>query len=211
MKMDSNQKYTYVFVLLVIVAGIFFLAKREPVLAPTEEPVEEVTQEVSNLEEKPAPAPSLTYRELITKGHELYLKERYTEALTYFKKAASIEQNDRIYRSLYSAYLGLKDYKNAEIAIIKSLGINNGIPNNWLEYASFEHLYLKASFDVVSKIYLDGLKATKDDINLITAYASYLTENKKYNEAISYLEKAIIIDPSRQDTFQTEIEYLRVR
>lgn len=191
MKNNSYQKYAYVLVVLFIFIGVFLFIKKG---------------------QAPVSDSSSTYQELIKAGHEFYLKEEYAEALSYFKKAASIEQNDRIYRSLYSAYLGLKDYENAEIMIKKTVdGINKGIPNNWVEYASFENYYLKAPFNVVSQIYLDGLKATKDDINLITSYAQYLAENKKYNEAISYLEKAITIDPERKDTFQAEIEYLRAR
>lgn len=185
---NSYKKYISFFVFLLVVVGIFFIINRSR---------DSVTTPLS------------TYRELITAGHKLYLQEKYEEALPYFKKAVLLEQSDRIYRSLYSVYLGLKDYKNAEIYIKKSVGINGEIPNNWLEYASFENYYMKAPFDVVSQVYLKGLEVTKNNIDLVTNYAGYLTENKKYNEAIVYLKKAIAIDPTRKDAFQAEINSLQ--
>ena len=95
------------------------------------------------------------------------------------------------------------------MAMKKALIADSRIVSNWVEYASFENNYVKASFDIVSKIYLEGLKDTKDNIDLLTNYAAYLTENKKYAEAITYLEKAITINPARKAVFQAEIENLR--
>src|SRR3989344_4728637 len=211
------KKYIVALVLLlIVVVGIFLFAKRGQAPDVINEVVKQEEEikvpKNENIEVPATPTnavSSTTYKELITAGHKLYLQEKYAEALPYFKKALMLEQSDRIYRSLYSVYMGLKDYTNAEISIKKSVTINRQIPNNWLEYASFENYYKKASFDVVSKVYLDGLKATKDHIDLITNYAGYLTENKKYTEAITYLEKAISIDSSRKDIFQTEIDNLR--
>ena len=212
MQLNSYKNYIIVLVLLVIVAGISFFAKRGQV--PTPEgvgiPTSEENQNVGTpKEESKVENIAPTYKELIAAGHELYKKEKYMEALVYFKKAEKIEQNYSIYRSIYSAYLGLKDYANAEISIKKVVDLSRGIPNNWLEYASFEYYSMKASFEVVSKIYEDALKATKDNINVITAYAAYLVENQKYEQAITYLEKAITIDPARKAVFQAEIDYLR--
>jgi len=210
----SYKNYAYLVVILLIIGSLSFFARRgeaptlptdslgqnEGVEAPPENPIPPPVT-------KPALAP--TYKELITKGHEFYLKGQYTKALSYLQKAVLLEQNDRIYRSLYSVYLGLKDYQNAEMAMKKALIADSKLVSNWVEYASFENNYVKASFDVVSKIYLEGLKDTKNNIDLVTGYASYLTENKKYAEAITYLEKAIIKDPARKDIFQAEIESLR--
>jgi len=207
MKKDAYKKLFYFLVLVLFFGGLFFFTNR------TKAP-EEISSDL------PLPGPLLpgegevdpAYKELITKGHQLYLEEKYEEALVYFKQALRLEQNDRIYRSLYSSYLGLKDYKNAEIAIKKAAsGINKGIPNNWLEYAFFEVSYMKASFEIVSQIYLDALKATDNNIDIITGYASYLVEMKKYDEAIKYLELAITVDSARKSTFQAEIDYLRGR
>ncbi len=199
--------------ILLVVGGLSLFARKEqaPVQErPAEIPTEIGTSTTSVVKEvKPAPAP--TYKELINKGHEFYLKGQYAQALPYLKKAVLLEQNDRIYRSLYSVYLGLKDYQNAENAIKKALIADSRIASNWVEYAYFENYYVKAPFDIVSKIYLEGLKNTKDNIDLITGYASYLVENKEYAEAIAYLEKAITINPARTAIFQAEIESLRTK
>ena len=216
MQINSYKKYIYIIVLLVIFGGFFlFNQKRQaPKIQPLPNPPlikggELITPDKGEDKGVLEKEVVLTYTELITKGHELYLKGVYAGALSYFKKALVLEENDRIYRSLYSAYLALKDYKNAEMSIQKAVSLSRAIPNNWVEYAYFENYYMKAPFDVVSKIYLDGLEATKDNIDLITGYIAYLTENKKYPEAIALLEKAIIKNPARKATFQAEIDYLR--
>ena len=206
----SYKNYTYLVVILLVVGGLSFFAKKGETPVQIEEEPAEIVQDAPSEEiVKPVSAPAPTYQELITSGHALYLKGQYIQALPYFQKAALLEQNDRIYRSLYSVYLGLKDYQNAEMAMKKALIADSRIVSNWVEYASFENNYVKASFDIVSKIYLEGLKDTKDNIDLLTNYAAYLTENKKYAEAITYLEKAITINPARKAVFQAEIENLR--
>lgn len=148
------------------------------------------------------------YQELITLGHQYYLKNDYKTALNYFNQAVALQKNDRIYRSLYSTYLALGDYENARKSIKNSVSFNSGIPNNWVEYASFENNYMKSSFDVVSKIYQDALKATKENIDVLTSYSAYLTENKKYAEAITYLEKAKLAKPANASIYQSEIDRL---
>ena len=211
----SYKSYLYIIVVLLIIGGLSFFARRS--VAPEQlsdiqgQSLQE--PEITPIKDtaKLAPVSAPTYKELITKGHEFYLKGQYTEALPYLKKAVLLEQNDRIYRSLYSVYLGLKDYQNAEMAMKKALIADSRLASNWVEYAYFENYYVKASFDIVSKIYLEGLKDTKDNIDLVTSYAAYLAENQKYTEAIAYLEKAITIDPARKSIFQAEIESLRAK
>ena len=138
MQLNSYRKYAPIFVLVIAIAGvILFIKKGEaPEIQPLQPPLigggELVPLDKGEVENASTPAeatpqegnttvsPAPTYRELITAGHKLYLREKYAEALPYFKTAAMIEQSDRIFRSLYSVYMGLKDYKNAEIAIKKS-------------------------------------------------------------------------------------------
>lgn len=235
--MENNKdsgKYLVIGAVLLVLLGGFFMAynKRGEISAPPQENVENtniqsgvgqdnsdglVTDGSSTTTENSSEAvdeeenTTDEYKALIQKGHELYLAGKYSEALVYFNQAVGLQRNDRIYRSLYTSYLALKNYPEAEKAIRNSVKYNTTIPNNWVEYASFENLYMQASFESVSQIYQDALKATKENIDVVTAYAAYLTEQKKYEEAITYLEKAKSIYPANSSVYQKEIDYLKTK
>lgn len=148
------------------------------------------------------------YKELIKKGHESYLAEKYEESLSYLKEAVSLQKNDRIHRSLFTVYLAMKNYPEAEKAIQNALKYNKSIPNHWVEYAQFEQYYMNASFEKVSAIYEEALIATKENIDVIVSYASYLVEKNQNQEAIKYLKKAIEVYPQNKDIYQAEIDRL---
>src|SRR3989338_414550 len=101
----SHKKYTFIFVLLFIIIGLSLYARKSQAPAVIEESTQEVEQTPPIVEDAkvPAPAPSApTFKELVTKGHEFYLKGQYMQALPYLKKAIMLEENDEVYRSLYS-------------------------------------------------------------------------------------------------------------
>src|SRR3989344_952525 len=140
MTQQHRNLITGIVVIALAIGGVFYYKNLKNVLQGRSLKEPPQGPSLSNPVPEPAqvalPTPAATYKELITKGHEFYLKEKYMEALVYFKKAEKIEQNYSIYRSIYSAYLGLKDYANAEISIKKVVDLSRGIPNNRLENAS---------------------------------------------------------------------------
>jgi tetratricopeptide (TPR) repeat protein len=216
MKINIYKPYLIPVLAVLLFIVLFFTKKTiapvinndQPVVNPAEGQPTSTDKDLPQTEPTKEP---LTFKDLNQKANEYYVKKDYKNALVYFKKAEVLEKNYVLYRSIYATYLELKDYKNAEIYMQKAISSNPKSSSNWVEYAQFETNYMNASFDAVSKVYLDGLKATKDNINLITSYASYLSLNKKYGEAITYLEKAISIDPARKDIFEKEIQYLKTR
>lgn len=189
-----------IFGLIILIVGLFVIFRGSIFLFKKESAKNESVSIEENIR---------IYKDLIKKGHNLYLNKKYNDALLVFNEALILQKNDRIYRSLYTVYLELKDYKNAEIAIKNAILFNDSIANNWLEYAYFKEYYANASFEEVSDIYMRGLLATKDNIDLLTSYSRFLSENKKYSEAIKYLEKAININPKNEPVYQEEINRLR--
>jgi len=220
MKPNISNKQVYIIAVFFLVAVLVFYylySKDDTKLVPevkpeiTNEVVNEELKEVeqSNTNEETKPSVSTEVKALTQQAHELYLNEKYKEAVVILNKVLSLQKNEEIYRSLYTNYLALKDYPKAEDAIKKAINAKTSIPNNWNEYATFERYNMKASFGVVSAIYLDALKATNNHIDLLTAYSAYLSDEKKYSEAIVYLEKAITVYPANKVIYQAEIDRLK--
>lgn len=220
--MDKEQKKNNIigFIVIIIVIGaIFYFTSKKTTDALPEQVIDENTSQ-EEVKETPTESPDKgasttdsdqhqAYKDLLNKANDAYLKQDYTTQLSYLQQALKLEQNSNVYRSLYTAHKELKQYEDARAMIKKAVDLSKKYPNHWVEYASFEHLYMKSSFEVVSKIYLDALVATQNHLDLLTAYSAYLVEYKKYPEAITYLEKAIIAYPKNTAIYQAEIDRLK--
>ena len=94
-------------VILIVIIGAVFYFKPNKIATPEE--IQEIpiveennnTEEETKTENNSAEEPVDQYKILINAGHKAYLKNNYTEALNYFNQALKLQQNDRIYRSIY--------------------------------------------------------------------------------------------------------------
>lgn len=83
------------------------------------------------------------------------------------------------------------------------------VPNFWQTKIQISRELYKGNLKKIEDVYLDGLRKTKEDIDLLTLYASYLAEIGKKEESIRYWQKAIEKNPGAQSIYESEIKNLQ--
>lgn len=83
------------------------------------------------------------------------------------------------------------------------------VPNFWQTKIKLAQELYKEDVRKLNAIYLEGIDATKDDIDLITLYATYLAQAGQKKEAITYWQKAIEKNPEARSVYEAEIKNLQ--
>jgi len=213
--MNKKNAIIIIFLLTISVFVLVYINKQRSIpnsnidQTNVEEVKDNNTSNVETSTEKSLDPVSVTkFEQLKNQAHEFYKQGKYEEALLTIRKAMEIEKNDRVYMSLYGIQLALKNYPESEKAIKMSLALNPGIVSNWIEYASFERYYMKSSIENVSAVYEKALLVTKNDINIVINYASYMRDVGQKVKSIELWKKAIDMNPENKSVYQAEIDLL---
>lgn len=83
------------------------------------------------------------------------------------------------------------------------------VPNFWQTKTRIVQNLYKNDPTLVEPVFIDGLRATKNDIDLITLYASYLGQTGQKQEAIRYWQMAIEKNPDAKSVYESEIANLQ--
>ncbi len=83
------------------------------------------------------------------------------------------------------------------------------VPNFWQTKIQLARELYKENPAKIERVYTDGLSKTKEDIDMITLYASYLAEMGRKDDAIKYWQMAIEKNPSAQSVYESEIKNLQ--
>lgn len=134
----------------------------------------------------------------------------------YAKAKEMIEQGLYLYPQnsnlmhIYSTLLAeMGDQASALLFINKALSLYGSDSNYWLWKIELEKgrgLEDKRLEDV----YKNALDVTKEDLNILRAYAEYLEVNNKKSEAINVLKRAIELYPEEAEVINREIDRLEV-
>lgn len=120
-----------------------------------------------------------------------------SQAIGYYKKAWEIiPANSTPWLNIGNIYIELGDYQSAEQAFLKAKAVN---PNYYFTYFNLAKLYkdfLKTKADQIRPVYLEGLKNTNNDYQLLQFFSDYLVETANYSEALSYLKALLQKIPS---------------
>lgn len=136
-------------------------------------------------------------------------KGDYVGAKASLDAALKLQPNDPYITSYYaSMYFHMKEYANALVWINKALALSPTNVNFW--YIKFDIVKAQSNNDskVVDSVYLDAIVKTKGDINMVTAYASWLGSIGEKTKAIEQWRKAIEIYPKNKVVFEAEIRLL---
>lgn len=156
--------------------------------------------------------------ELFPNNYEVYMDlgniERElgnaSKAIEYFTKAWEIiPTNSTPWLNIGNVYIRLKMYEEAEEAFLKAIDINN---TYWFTYFNLAKLYkdyLTEKSGEVRGVYLEGLKNTNNDYDLLFHFTEYLIEIENYSEALLYLDVLLDKTPvaERQPVLE-RIEYV---
>lgn len=101
------------------------------------------------------------------------------------------------YFSLGSLYYQKGDWEPAEINLKKSIELNNKFPQSWI---TLGFLYLRRQkFEDAEHNFKQAVAAIPNNPHINYLLATVLNQNRKTDEAISYLENCLRIDPNYID------------
>lgn len=146
---------------------------------------------------------------LYVKSVEQQLAKNFTGAKSSLQQALKLEPNNIYIMQSYAELLNITgDKANALIWINKAISIKSTEINFWYSKFSIVNDQPGNSFVTKEAVYLDAIKSTKNNINMVTAYASFLANEGKKEESIKQWQKAIELNPNSKAIYQKEIELL---
>lgn len=212
MKSEKIKKFIPALVIVLILLGLLFFTKA-PV--PTQETTsgnsEEQNFNSGDNKSEVTPAIVTTQGEvgkLFIKAVEQQAKGDYVGAKASLDQALKIQPNDPYITSSYaSLYFAMKDYSNAMIWIDKAISLKNDL-NFWYQKIDITKAKTSNNVKEVEAVYLKAISETNTNINMVTAYASWLGQIGRKQDAINQWKRAIEIYPQGKIQFQAEIDML---
>ncbi|MDP2586448.1 MAG: tetratricopeptide repeat protein [Candidatus Komeilibacteria bacterium] len=111
-----------------------------------------------------------------------------SEAIKYYQTAWEIiPSNSTPWLNIGNIYIRLGDYRQAEQAFLKAKEVNPVYHFVYFNLAKLYEDFLPAKSDKIKEIYLEGLKNTNNDYQLLQPFTDYLVRANKYSEALEYL------------------------
>ncbi|MBP9819220.1 hypothetical protein KBC79_00625 [Candidatus Woesebacteria bacterium] len=136
---------------------------------------------------------------------------RYSEAITQYKKAIKYSENDTAYAGLYTVYSAQNRWFDAEQMLDKAIQINPQFTDYYKWKIGIMDEKTNASFDELVAVYEKALLQVSPDskINLVTYFAGVAERNGQYSYAMMYWKYAISLFPGNADVYQAEIDRLK--
>ena len=140
--------------------------------------------------------------ELIDKGFELYLAEKYEESIPYFDKVLSIEPDfAEVWYMKAVVLFELEKYDIAFSYLEKALEINP----NYIKAINKQGLILshQEKYEEAITYFDQVLEINPNDIDSLNNKAEMLIRIEKYEEAITYFDQVLEINPIHVKTMLT--------
>jgi len=131
------------------------------------------------------------------------------EAKKSLEQALALKYDAHIIHAYGSLIYELGDIKWALKYVDMAIDSAPDVPNFWQTKIKLAQELYKESPKKVSQVYLDGIKATQEDVDIITLYASHLAQIGQKWEAIKYWQKAIEKNPDAKNVYEAEIKNLQ--
>lgn len=138
-------------------------------------------------------------------------KEAYQKAIDLYKSII-IYTDGKIwlpYLNMGNVYKALGDYKSADQAYDDGIKIA-GDSMLWIAKIELYQDYIKKPFTEVKKVYDESLKSTIENTTIYINYASYLDDNKEYEDALAIYKVLYERYPNNQG-YKEKIEELGSR
>ena len=136
----------------------------------------------------------------------------YREAYNAYLESLKLESQARVaWQNFADVLLKMKAYKSAEMAYLKAIELNKYIPESYVKLAN----YYKVVGDIKSveatyKTAIEIIKQSMEsDTLVLDAYAEWLIEEKRYQDAIKILEQLIVKQPGNKEAIERKIEGLK--
>lgn len=135
---------------------------------------------------------------------------KYSDAKKTLEQVLSIEVSHNVLQVYASLLAKMGDNKAAIKYIDGAIEMMPRETNLWRTKIDMERERLwPKNLSKLEEVFKKALQSTNNDINMVTLYASYLSELGRKEEAILYWEIAKKIYPANATLFEGEIEALR--
>jgi len=136
----------------------------------------------------------------------------YRESYSAYLESLKIESQARVaWQNFADVLLKMRAFKSAEMAYKKAVELNKYIPESYVKLAD----YYKAVGDINNveatyKLAIETIKQSMESDSLVLdAYAEWLGEQKRYDEAIKFYEELIVKQPDNKSAIERKIDNLR--
>jgi tetratricopeptide (TPR) repeat protein len=136
----------------------------------------------------------------------------YRESYSAYLESLKIESQARVtWQNFADVLLKMRAFKSAEMAYKKAVELNKYIPESYVKLAD----YYKAVSDVNNveatyKLAIETIKQSMEsDTLVLDAYAEWLGEQKRYDEAITVYEELIVKQPDNKAAIERKINNLK--
>jgi tetratricopeptide (TPR) repeat protein len=136
----------------------------------------------------------------INYGDELLDQKQFTKSLRLYRHIARLDpQNHSAFHNSGVAHENLREYETAIQKYGQAIGVR---PNSFLSYCGIARCHLaQQKYDLADTAFQeafakDDFRYARDEIHAYDAWASALSENKKYHEALHKCQSAIESDPN---------------
>ncbi|MFA6304879.1 MAG: tetratricopeptide repeat protein [Patescibacteria group bacterium] len=188
-------------VILLVLAGAVILSLKKPVEQFLPVLIDEATTQQIN----ERIAKDLEMLKLFPNDYNVYMDlgnlenqlGHATRAIDYYHRAwEKIPTNSTPWQNIGNTYIQLGDYQKAEESFLQAKKANPGYYFTYFNLTKLYKDFLTNKADKIREVYLEGLKNTNNDYQLLQPFADYLVEIKNYSEAIEYLKVLVEKVPS---------------
>ncbi len=210
-----KKTYIYIIAAVVILAVVGFVLMHKthdstPVAMPTLSAQDRVVYEkrqqqsqavIKQFTDKTAPSDKFIWYQALARadfGLQDYQgsKDAYLAAFASDPKNPLTGQTEAEFSGLLVV---MGDHDGARDAIQKALSLRPDVTDYWKAYIALEIKYFNSSPAHIGSIYQDAIKKSRNQMDLLAAYAKYLEQNGDLSGALAEWKVALKIYPSNQD------------
>ena len=143
--------------------------------------------------------------------YEKYLGN-YRESYDAYLKSLELENRARVtWQNFADVLLKMQAMKSAEMVYKKSVELNKYIPESYVKLANYYRVIRDdKNTEETYKLAIETIKvSTESDTLVLSAYAEWLVEKKRYDEAIKIYEELIIKQPANKAAIERKIEKIK--
>ena len=136
----------------------------------------------------------------------------YREAYAAYLESLSLESQARVaWQNFADVLLKMKALKSAEMAYKKAVELNKYIPESYVKLADYykavrDDAQVEATYNLAITTIKESMES---DTLVLDAYAEWLAEEKRYQDAIKILEQLIVKQPGNKEAIERKIEGLK--
>ncbi|MBX4191379.1 MAG: hypothetical protein KW804_01100 [Candidatus Doudnabacteria bacterium] len=139
-------------------------------------------------------------------GYNLSALGKLYDAENAFKQAIELKPDEQTgYSALFQVQYDRGNYEEANKNIKTAIEKDEKNPDLRRKYIFLQQDKLNASNEKLDQLYIEALRATDSNVDIITVYAEYLERVGNLPKAIEYWKQAITLNSKNKALYQAEI------